>query len=176
MIGKTMTISLIITIGALVAPAAAQPLPPTDPAIQNVSSLRTPPSGLGDEPSMSIPVVEPVSHGIPSDPAKRCPQFEAAFRRYGLKPVATFSYIAWRESRCRIKAINGRWNKKGKLVWTLNANKSVDRGIFQVNSSWRTVTRQVCGGGLDRLLELDCNLKVARYLLQNGGLHHWDLG
>ena len=114
-------------------------------------------------------------HLVPADQSMRCPQWEGAFRRYGLKPVTVFSYIAWRESRCRIRAINGRWDKWGNLVWTLNANRSVDRGVLQVNSSWRTVTKRICGGNLDLLLTLDCNLRVSKYLLDNGGLAHWGM-
>ena len=113
------------------------------------------------------------AHGIPSDPKKRCPKFEAAFRKYGLKPVATFSYIAWRESRCRPKAINIIYDSRGKIKWSLNKDGTFDSGILQINSSWKTVTRNVCGGTIDRLLTLDCNLRVARYLYQHGGLAHW---
>jgi len=112
------------------------------------------------------------SHGEP----KRCQAFEQVFKAYGLEPVHTFSYIAYRESRCRIKAINIIWDKQGNVVWALNKNGSYDSGLLQVNSSWKTVTRKVCGGGIDRLMILDCNLKVAKYLLDNGGLAHWNMG
>ena len=115
-------------------------------------------------------------HRIPSDLSQRCPQFEQAFRRYGLLPVSTFSYISWREARCRIKATNIRRDRQGRPIWTLNANGTYDSGLLQINSSWRTVTRQVCGGDLDKLLELDCNLRVGKYLLEHGGLSHWSLG
>ncbi len=112
---------------------------------------------------------------IPSDTSKRCPQFEDAFRKYGLQPVEVFSYIAWRESGCRIKAINATWDENGNITWTLNKNGSYDSGLLQVNSSWKSVTKQVCGGGIEMLLILDCNLKVSKYLLDNGGLGHWSL-
>lgn len=115
------------------------------------------------------------AHPIPSDTSQRCPQFEQAFKRYGLKPVSTFSYIAWRESRCRIKATNIRRDRHGKPIWTLNTNGTYDSGLLQINSSWRTVTRKVCGGGIDQLMILDCNLRVAKYLLDNGGTAHWNL-
>lgn len=126
------------------------------------------------EPVIVAPVVVP-AHGVPSDPTKRCPQFEPAFRKYGLLPVKVFSYIAWRESNCRIKAINIVYDKHGKVVWSLNANGSYDSGLLQINSSWKTVTRKVCGGGLDRLMLLDCNLRVGKYLLEHGGIGHWGL-
>jgi hypothetical protein len=119
--------------------------------------------------------VEVVKKNVPRDKTKRCPDFEPVFRKYGLKPVETFSYIAWRESRCRVKAINAKWDSKGRIVWTLNRNGSYDSGILQVNSSWKTVTKQICGGGIDLLLTLDCNLKVSKYLLDNGGLRHWSM-
>jgi len=115
---------------------------------------------------------------VPSDPEKRCPMFEPLFRAYGLKPVDTFSYIAWRESRCRIKAQNIVWNSRGEVVYALNSNGSFDTGLLQINSSWKTVTRNLCGpDAVDKrmsgLLDLACNLRVAKYLLDNGGLAHW---
>lgn len=105
----------------------------------------------------------------------KCPDFEPMFKEYGLEPVEVFSYIAYRESRCRIKAINARFDEDGNVVWTLNKNGSIDRGLLQVNSSWRSVTKRICGTDLDGLLILDCNLRVAKYLLDNGGLGHWGM-
>jgi len=58
---------------------------------------------------------------------------------------------------------------------TLNRDGSFDSGLLQINSTWKTVTRNICGGGLDLLLVLDCNLRVAKYLLDNGGLAHWGI-
>lgn len=113
-----------------------------------------------------------------SNKGKSCPQFEELFKEYGLSPVKTFSYIAYRESRCQPKAVNAKWDKNGNVTWTLNKNGSIDRGLLQINSSWRTVTSNVCGsnaGDMDVLYDLDCNLKVAKYLLDNGGLGHWGM-
>ena len=115
---------------------------------------------------------------VPQDPEKRCPEFEPMFRMYGLRPVDTFSYIAWRESRCRIKAQNILWDRHGNVTYALNRNGSFDTGLLQINSTWKTVTRDLCGPeAVDKrmsgLLELGCNLRVARYLLDNGGLGHW---
>lgn len=105
-----------------------------------------------------------VPKGIPKDPTKRCPQWEAKFREYGL-PVVAFSYISYRESRCNERA----WNR------TLNRNGSQDLGLVQVNSSWKTVTRNICGTDIKGLFNVDCNLSVAKYLYDNGGLGHWSL-
>lgn len=124
---------------------------------------------------VSVIVVEHLPDGVPADLTKRCPQYEPIMAAHGLYPVQAFSYIAWRESRCRPQAINARWDSSGRLVWTLNRNRSYDSGLLQINSSWKTVTRQTCGGGIDLLLTLDCNLRVAKYLLDNGGLRHWSL-
>lgn len=104
---------------------------------------------------------------------KSCPQFEDKFREYQL-PVKAFSFIAYRESRCNSKAINAIW-EDGKIVWTLNKNGTYDSGLLQINSSWKTVTRNICGTTLEGLLTLDCNLSVAKYLYENGGLRHWNL-
>lgn len=101
----------------------------------------------------------------------RCKQFESKMKDYGL-PVKWFTYIAYRESRCRVGAVNAKW-KDGKIVWTLNKNGTFDSGLFQINSGWRTLTKNTCGGGLDKLLTVDCNMKMAKYLYENGGLRHW---
>ncbi len=107
---------------------------------------------------------------------QKCPQWESLFKEFGL-PVKYFSYISWRESRCRKSAVNARW-KNGKIVWTLNKNGTFDSGLLQVNSGWRTVTSQVCKsrqGDLSVLLSPRCNVAVARYLYDNGGLRHWSM-
>jgi len=107
-----------------------------------------------------------------------CPQFEELFKQYGLKPAKTFSYIAWRESRCRPNAVNAKWDDKGNVTWTLNKNGSIDRGLLQINSSWKTVVSKICKSNfndMDVLYDLDCNLRVAKYLFDNGGLGHWGM-
>jgi soluble lytic murein transglycosylase-like protein len=96
---------------------------------------------------------------------KSCPQYENALRRHGL-PVKQFSYIMWRESRCNPKAVSSK-----------NGDGSYDYGGLQVNSTWRTVTARVCSRPFRQtkksLLNLECNLKVSRFLYDNGGLGHW---
>jgi hypothetical protein len=111
-----------------------------------------------------VQLAEIIPAGVPKDPTKRCPEWEDKFREYGL-PAKTFSYIAYRESRCNPKAHNT----------TLNRNKTQDLGLVQVNSSWKTVTRNICGTDITGLFDVDCNLKVAKYLFDNGGLGHWSL-
>ena len=106
---------------------------------------------------------------IPVDATKRCPQYEVKFAQHGL-PVEIFSFIAWRESRCNPKSEN----------WTLNANGTSDHGLVQINSSWKTVTSQTCGskmGDLSVLLDVNCNLKVAKRLLEisSNPLGNWNL-
>ena len=113
--------------------------------------------------------------------AGRCPQYESLLAKYQL-PVAEFSRIMYRESRCTPKAIG--WNyRKGmshndcKLspaatYRRCKAVKSFDSGLLQINSSWVSVTAQVCKtkyGDLSVLLIPDCNLKVAKYLYKDGG-------
>ena len=109
-------------------------------------------------------IVEIVPAGVPTHSKQRCPQWEPKFREHGL-PVKAFSYIAWRESRCNPKAHNT----------TLNRDGSSDLGVLQVNSSWKTVTRNICGTDITGLFDIDCNLSVAKYLYDNGGLRHWNL-
>ena len=111
---------------------------------------------------------------VPNDKNKRCPQWESKFKEYGL-PVDVFSYIAWRESGCNPKAINAKFDANGNVTWTLNKDGSIDRGLVQINSSWKTVTKKVCGTELSGLLNVDCNLSVAKYIMDNskGKLLNW---
>ena len=117
-------------------------------------------------------------YNISSDPEHRCPMWEDKIREHGLEPVEVFSYIAYRESRCNPKAVNARWDANGNVIWTLNKNKSIDRGLVQINSSWQTVTSQVCNapkGQMDVLFDVDCNLSVAKFIMDNsaGKLGNW---
>lgn len=117
---------------------------------------------------------------VSPDKKKRCPQWEPALKKYGLVPVDTFSYVMWRESRCNPKSQNASWDKKGNMTSWLNSNKTYDTGLLQINSSWRTLTKQICGADavsnhMSGLKNPDCNLRVAKYLLDNttGGLRNW---
>lgn len=104
-----------------------------------------------------------LSGSYPQDKAKRCPQWEGRLRYNGLVPVDRFSYIMWKESRCQENVISKP-----------NKNGTRDYGLLQINSSWVSVTRKLCGGkDMKVLLNHKCNLKVAKYLLDNGGLGHW---
>lgn len=101
----------------------------------------------------------------PAAEIKSCPQWEPQLKAHGLVPVKKFSYIMWRESRCQEKVVSKR-----------NSNGSRDYGLLQINSSWKTLTARVCGsrfGNLAPLLTVKCNLKVAKALLDNGGMGHW---
>jgi hypothetical protein len=109
-------------------------------------------------------VSDSVSNEIPKDKTKRCPEWESKFVEYGLPPKL-FSYIAWRESGCNPKAHNTKYNKDG----------SQDLGLLQINSTWKTVTRNICDTSINGLFNIDCNLKVAKYLYENGGAAHWSL-
>lgn len=116
-------------------------------------------------------------YNISDDPTHRCPQFEPLFAQHGLEPVEVFSYIAYRESRCNPNAVNAKFDASGNVLWTLNKNGSIDRGLLQINSCWKTVTKNVCGTGLEGLFDVDCNLKVAKYLMDNSsnGLANWNV-
>jgi hypothetical protein len=122
---------------------------------------------------------------LPTNKSMYCPQFEPLFKEYQM-PSKLFSYIAWRESRCQPKAIG--WNYKAgmnhlscKVVTPkCHAVRSYDSGLLQINSSWRTLTSQVCNtspGNLAVLKQPDCNVKVAHYLFANtsGRLSNWSM-
>jgi hypothetical protein len=114
---------------------------------------------------IAITLVIPAPAHAETEPIKSCPQYENALRRHGL-PVKQFSYLFWRESRCNPLAVSSQ-----------NGDGSYDYGGLQVNSTWRTVTARVCSRPFRQvkksLLNLECNLKVSKYLYDNGGLGHW---
>lgn len=150
----------IISFGSMVKAAEA----PTNPINPSGSPLSE--AYKASDKVLVLPV-EVVPEGVSKDKTKRCPQWEDEFAAFGL-PVETFSYIAWRESRCNRLAHNK----------TLNRNGTQDRGVLQINSSWVTVTAKECAsqrGDLSVLFDVRCNLAVARYLYRNGGLRHWNL-
>ena len=120
---------------------------------------------------------------VPLDKSKRCPTYEALFAKYEL-PVEIFSYIAWRESWCRPRAINATWDAKGNMKYHLNSNKSWDSGLLQINSSWIRSVRKVCNVSvgntrkdLEVLFNPECNVKFARWIMDNttGGLSNWSM-
>lgn len=115
----------------------------------------------------ATPKDDVVRASIPRDKTMRCPQWVPLFEQYGLPPQI-FSYIAWRESRCNPKSVSA-------VRWT----KHPDIGLLQIQGSWITVTSNVCkvprSEVHNALRYIHCNLAVARYLYQNGGLGHWSL-
>jgi hypothetical protein len=98
-------------------------------------------------------------YAYPMDPEKRCPEWEETFVAYGLVPVDVWSYVAWKESRCRATVVND----------TLNSDGSIDYGLVQINSIHRKAVFRVCEGWdlESMLLDVDCNLRMARYLMDN---------
>jgi len=102
---------------------------------------------------------------LPTNNTMYCPTWEQLFKDHQL-PSKLFSYIAWRESRCNPDSVNALW-ENGQIVWTLNKDGSYDSGLLQINSTWKTVTSQVCNsqyGDLTVLTVPSCNVKVAKYL------------
>ena len=169
---STALAMVVSFVGMYDEPAVAPPLP----ALVQETETTTTTTTLATIPETTTTVIEETTttlRVVPDDENQRCPKFEPLFKEYGLEPVDTFSYIAYRESRCRIKAVNARWDENGNIVWTLNKDGSYDIGLLQINSTWKTVTRNICGGDITMLYQLDCNLRVAKYLLDNGGLGHW---
>jgi len=131
-------------------------------------------------PTANVPKQNTPRYNISYDPAKRCPMWEPLFAEYGL-PVDVFSYIAWRESGCNPKAQNATW-KNGIMTYALNKNKSYDTGLLQVNSTWYTAVKGVCGedavkNRMEGLKDPVCNVKFAKWLMDNskGQLGNWSV-
>ena len=114
-----------------------------------------------------------------------CPQYHAALRKAGL-PVEPFSKIMYRESRCVPGAIG--WNyqpgmgykdcrrQPASLYKRCRAVRTYDSGLLQINSSWVSVTAQVCKsrfGDMTVLLQPACNLAVAAHLYKTSGIGNW---
>jgi len=155
--------SLSVTFGE---PADMQPVR-VEIATETAPSSVVPAVEIDAAPATSTSIVESSVKALSVESSKRCPEFEPLFAEAGL-PVEQFSFIAWRESRCTPTAYNS----------TLNRDKSRDYGLLQINSTWKTVTMQICRqpfGHLDILFTVNCNIAVAKYLYNNGGLSHWSL-
>jgi hypothetical protein len=118
--------------------------------------------------------------------ANSCPKYEPLLRKhFPAKVVPVMSRIMYRESRCTPKAIG--WNYRpgtgasncklapAATYRKCKAVKSYDIGLLQINSTWLSVTRAVCKKQdiIRALQDPSCNVRVARYLYDNGGLGHW---
>jgi hypothetical protein len=103
----------------------------------------------------------------PAEAAGRCPQYETQIARYFPSDVvAAISRIAYRESRCNPRSVSAVRRSTGYP----------DVGFLQIQGSWRSVTIAICkpkGSHIKALTGLTCNLRVGRYLYDNGGLGHW---
>jgi hypothetical protein len=134
--------------------------------------------------SIGLTAAPAKAHHTPPKPLP-CPQWHDALRKHGL-PVKIFAPIMARESSCEPKAVG--WNYyKGKshrdcklsharTYRKCKAVKSYDVGLMQINSSHKTITARICKYEFGKMLILqkpNCNLKVAKYLYENGGLAHW---
>ena len=144
------------------------------PAISVVDMVLAPlPTTTTTTTTTTTIALAPVANG------KRCNKATVKkLAEYGL-PAEPFAYIAYRESRCNPLAINARWNKQGEMTYSLNKNGTWDSGLLQINSGHKERIRRVCGkaalaNNLAGLLDIDCNLAVAKELYNNGkGLSHW---
>ena len=120
-----------------------------------------------------------------AQPVKACPKYHDAMRQAGLPP-ALFSPIMYRESRCDPAAIG--WNYQPGMSYKdcnrapapvykrCRAVRSYDSGLLQINSSWVTVTAQVCKtkyGDMTVLLQPACNLAGAAHLYKTSGIGNW---
>lgn len=119
-------------------------------------------------------------YNIPMDPEQRCPKWEPVFAQMGLVPVDVFSYVAYRESRCNPNAQNATWDKNGNMTYHLNKDKSYDTGLLQINSSWFSRVKDVCGedavkNRMQGLKDPTCNIKFAKWIMDNskGKLANW---
>jgi hypothetical protein len=135
---------------------------------------------LVDKQSFVVASPYDARFNYPRDPKKRCPMWEPLLYEAALLPVDVFSYIAWRESGCNPEAQNAKWDANGNMTYALNKDRSYDTGLLQINSSWYSVTKLVCGDAavenkMQGLKDPICNVNVARYIMVNskGKLGNW---
>ena len=130
-----------------------------------------------------VAVVSPVEASKPW----LCPKYTAEIKQTFLrKDWRTMDRIMWRESKCETRAVgwnyragtshldcqdSGRFHQRKRC----KAVRSWDVGLFQVNSSWYTITDHLCGKNTRStvLMKSKCNFRVAKWLYENGGLVHW---
>ena len=130
-----------------------------------------------------VAVVSPVEASKPWLCPKYTTQIKQTFKR---KDWRTMDRIMHRESKCINRAVgwnhyagmshrdckdNGFFHARKKC----KAVKSWDVGLFQINSTWYTITKRLCGKNTRTtvLMKSSCNFRVAKYLYKNGGLAHW---
>jgi hypothetical protein len=134
-------------------------------------------------------ILGPVAVVSPVEASKTwlCPKYTAQIKKtFPRKDWRTMDRIMWRESKCQTRAVgwnyragtthrdcrdNGFYHARKKC----KAVRSWDVGLFQVNSSWYTITTQLCGKNTRSrvLMKSSCNFRVAKWLYENGGLVHW---
>ena len=132
---------------------------------EHIEALQSRGLPTGNVPKQNVP-----KYNISYNPAERCPMWEPLFAEYGL-PVDVFSYIAYRESHCNPDAQNATW-KNGKMTYALNRDGSYDTGLLQINSTWFTAVKGVCGDDavnnhMQGLKDPVCNVKFAKWLMDN---------
>jgi hypothetical protein len=137
--------------------------------------------------AVSIILINPVESSVEASKPWKCPRYTAQIKKtFPRKDWRRMDAIMWRESKCIRQAAG--WNyHKGKTHRHCKDNgyfhnrqkckavRSWDIGLWQINSQWNTVTTRLCGQNTRTkvLMNVDCNFRVAKYLYDNGGLHHW---
>lgn len=169
---KRIQIAILLVSTALAPSCAVHASPTPDLNVQDYV-ITAPPTTTIEPTTTTTVALAPVANG------RKCNQATIdKLAEYGL-PEVPFASIAYRESRCNPLAINARWNKQGEMIYSLNKNGTWDSGLLQINSGHKERVRRVCGkqalaNNLAGLLDIDCNLKVAADLYDNGkGLGHW---
>lgn len=149
----------------------------------SVAKAEAPPSSLTQ--NRGVVAKMEVVNGVGSTNSLPCKKWHDKLRKHGL-PVKVFAPIMWRESRCQARTVG--WNyyagmshmdcklAPAHVYRKCGAVRSYDVGLLQINSSWKTLTSQVCRYEYGKMLVLqkpDCNLRIAKYLYENGGMSHW---
>lgn len=116
-----------------------------------------------------------------------CPKYTAQIKQtFPRKHWRTMDRIIWRESKCERRAVGwnyhpgkthrdcpdrGNFHARKKC----SAVRSWDVGLFQINSTWHTLTKRVCGRTprTKVLMTVRCQFRVAGVLYNDGGLAHW---
>lgn len=99
----------------------------------------------------------------------RCPEWEHLFARRNL-PVQTFSYLAWRESRCTANVISTTNDYGG-----LQLNAVIWQDMAQRPWLWGDTARRCRAPSPSAALRIRRNVCVAAQLYRIAGLTPWGI-
>jgi hypothetical protein len=113
-------------------------------------------------PAAASPAAPPTTVPIPSPAAGRCPNVTPYLIEFGL-PVDYFDYVAYRESRCKADAYNGKGRDRSYGVLQLNTKGAL----------WGELKRRCGLTSKNQLFDVRTNVRSAAQLYKVYGRTPW---